>query len=151
MSWEYHASPWNIAFSTSPKSHFWMVKRPKMSSKRHATPWNIAFRLHPSGILGWSRGRKWVPKAWRPLETSPSRHHIIEFWTVKTNKVTFKCHSTTLIVAMSTWKSHIFGWWRRRKWRQSEVTLTSFSASYQPKMQLFFKSINRRFKWSNGT
>ena len=33
------------------------------------------FRLHPSRILGWSRGNKWVPSDWPPLETSLSRHH----------------------------------------------------------------------------
>ena len=32
-------------------------------------------RLHPSHILGWSRGRKWVLSAWRPLETLLSGHH----------------------------------------------------------------------------
>ena len=32
-------------------------------------------RLHPIRILGWSTGRKWVPRAWWPLETSFSRTH----------------------------------------------------------------------------
>jgi len=30
-------------------------------------------RLHPSRILGWSRGRKWVLSALRPFGTSLSR------------------------------------------------------------------------------
>ena len=34
-------------FSNSPKSHFGMVKKSKMSSKCFATPWNIAFSTSP--------------------------------------------------------------------------------------------------------
>ena len=75
ISWQCHARPWNIAFSTSPNSHLGKVKRPKMSSKWHANPSNIAFSSSPKSHFGWSRGRKWVPSAWRPLETSLSRQH----------------------------------------------------------------------------
>ena len=59
-SWECHSRTLIIAFSTSPKSHIGMVKRPKMSSKWQASPWNISSRPQLSPILGWSKGRKSV-------------------------------------------------------------------------------------------
>ena len=98
-----------IAFSTSPKTHFGLVKRLKMSSQCLATTWNIAlstslksnldcprgwkwiqsfmaaletsfYRLRPSRILGLSRVWKWLLSAIRPLESSFYRPEKVAFW-----------------------------------------------------------------------
>ena len=67
--------PWNFPFSTTPKSHFRMIKRP-IWVKSVMRPLETSLsQLHPSPILGWSRGRKWVRRAWRPFETSLSRQY----------------------------------------------------------------------------
>ena len=54
---------------------FWASVR---AENGFAVPCNhkkVAFWLHPSRNLGWTRGRKWVPSAKRPLKTSISRPH----------------------------------------------------------------------------
>ena len=74
-------------------------------------------RLHKSPFLNWSRGRKWVPSAFRPLDTSLSRPQQSRIL----GRSIFKCHSTTWFVALSTWKSRIFGSSRTRERFQSDI------------------------------
>ena len=103
-----------IAFSAIPET--------EIKLKSHASSWNIFLSTSPSRNLGWSRGRKWVQSVTRPLETSLSRlHHSRILGIFKIQKMTFKCHSTIWIVALSTWKSHIFSWSRSRKWLQTDI------------------------------
>ena len=115
ISWECNAGIWNIAFSTTPKSHFGLVKGPKMSSKNMLPLETSLFRPHPSCILGWSRGKKWDSSAWWPLETSISDLTKLNFGAVKMEKITFKFHSTTWIVALSTWINSHFRLVKKQK------------------------------------
>ena len=101
-------------------------------------------RTQLSSILGWVRGRKWVQSDLRALKHRfldftqvafwsgqeeenvfpvPGDHlkHALStspksnFWLVKRQKMTFKCHSTTWIVAYSTWKNLHFRWIKKQK------------------------------------
>ena len=131
-----HGSAWNIVLSTSSKSNLKLVKRQKMTFKCHSTTWIVQ-------LLGWLRGWKWVRSAWRPLETSLYQPHLsriwagqeeendfkdswkhlnhrfidfiqVEFWSFKEAE-NDKCHSTTWIVALYTWKNRIFGTVKKQK------------------------------------
>ena len=104
---------------------------------RHLEP--SLFRPHPSRLLGWSRGRKWVQRTIDPLKHRFLDFTYFAFWAgqekenefstspksnfglVKRQKMTFKCHSTTWIVLINLKKNHIFCWSRSRKWLQSEI------------------------------
>ena len=76
------------------------------------------FRIYPFRILGWWRGKRWVPSDWRPLETLFSRHHQR---LVKRQKMTFKCHLPLESSLYQLEKSRIFCWSRSKKWLESYI------------------------------
>ena len=124
MSSQCLATTWNIAFSTSPKSNFGLVKRQKMTFKCNSTAWIVSlstwkkslfrlirsrkwllsairqlesslFRLDPNDILGSSRGRKRARRSLQPLE-----------------KLLFlpKSHCRLVQTPKKSWKSHVSPW-----------------------------------------
>ena len=53
---------------------------PKMSLSDKRVLKTSLSRLHTSSILGWSRGRKFVPSAWRTLQHRFLDLTKVEFW-----------------------------------------------------------------------
>ena len=142
----------NVAFSTWPYSNFWLVKRQKLTFDSHWTSWIVTlstwksriygstrrrkclqinirqlesspFPLQPYRILGWSRGRKWVRNALKPLKkvallTIPKSH----FWLVQKPKICWKCHTCRSNIAfLTSTKSH-FGMVKRREMSSKWLT-----------------------------
>ena len=85
-----NSKTWIIAFSTSSKSHFGVVKRQKMSSHYLATTRKVAFSYLPSLILGSSRCRKLFERAIWALETSSFRPHQIRILRCSSSENQFK-------------------------------------------------------------
>jgi hypothetical protein len=93
MSSEDHSTTWNTVYSTSSKWHFLMPSRQKMIPHGLSTAWNIALSttrkshfgpnirgkmkspIHECLILCGLQSRKFVRRAYRPLEILLSRHH----------------------------------------------------------------------------
>jgi len=147
MSSKWHASPWKslsrpqpsrilgwsrgwkwvqIAMRALETSHFWLVRRNKMSSQCQATTWIIDYSTSPKSNFGL----------------------------VKRQKMTFKCHSTTWIVGLSTWKKSHFRLVKKQKMTVCKALRTHFLPLDQPKMQsaLSWKtdySSDRMELWSN--
>jgi len=115
-----------------------------------STTWKIDFSPSPKTTFGLIKWWKLVRSVWRPLEISFYQPHVSRIWACheeendfkdswkhwniflstssksnfgffKRQKLTFKCHSTTWIVALSTWKSRIFGRSRSRKLLQISI------------------------------
>ena len=102
-------SPWNIAFSNSSKSHFSLVKSLKMCSQWLATTWNIPLSTSLKSYFRLAKRSKWFQSATGALEKSFYPLHPSQIlWIFKRQKMTFKCHSTTWIVGLSTWKKSHF-------------------------------------------
>ena len=92
VTFKCHSTSWIVAFSTWKKSHFWLVNKQKMTFNCDLLLASSRYQLQKSCNFDWSRSKKWlqsdirqfelcwrgrkrVPSAWRPLETSISRPH----------------------------------------------------------------------------
>ena len=113
MSSQCLATTTNVPSFNSPKSHFVLFQRPKISFSCYGSPWNIGFStLTKSHLCMVKRpiiSSKWLmfhSTAWIFSLSSWKKAH---YWLIKKQKMTSKCHSTTWINVFRVYWNRILG------------------------------------------
>jgi hypothetical protein len=90
-----HLTTWNIASSTSSKSHFGMPRREKMSSHDLSTPWNNALTTKRKSHFWQPEINYWILSPFRHLNLLILDFAKVTFWVCqRANNPISRCFET---------------------------------------------------------